>query len=65
MITLPTEPVPAVLDLTANNLLITGDYGIGKSGLLASTGYLLADPEDKLRAYPNLMRSISQDVARS
>ena len=55
-ITLPTEPVPAVLDLTANNLLIEGDYGIGKSGLLASTGYLLADPEDKLRAYPDLLR---------
>ena len=29
---------------------------MGKSGLLASTGYLLADPEDKLRAYPNLLR---------
>lgn len=56
MITIPTEPVPAVLDLTGNNLLIMGDYGIGKSGLLASTGYLLADPEDKLRSYPNLYR---------
>jgi hypothetical protein len=56
MITLPTEPIPAVLDLTANNILIEGDYGIGKSGLLASTGYLLADPEDKLRAYPDLLR---------
>jgi hypothetical protein len=55
-ITLPTEPVPAVLDLTGNNLLVMGDYGIGKSGLLASTGYLLGDPEDKLRAYPDLFR---------
>ena len=56
MITLPTEPVPAVQDLTANNILICADYGMGKSGLLASTGYLLADPEDKLRAYPDLLR---------
>lgn len=55
-ITLPSEPVPAVLDLTGNNILIMGDYGIGKSGLLASTGYLLGDPEDKLRAYPDLYR---------
>lgn len=29
---------------------------MGKSGLLASTGYLLADPEDKLRAYPDILR---------
>lgn len=56
MITLPTSPVPAVLDLTGNNILIEGDYGIGKSGLLASTGYLLADPEDKLRSYPDTYR---------
>jgi len=56
MIVLPKEPLPAVLDLTGNNILITGDYGIGKSGLLASTGYLLADPEDKLRAYPDILR---------
>lgn len=55
-ITLPTEPIPAVLDLTANNILITSDHGIGKSGLLASTGYLLADPEDKLKAYPDQYR---------
>ncbi len=55
-ITLPTEPVPAAPDLTANNILITGDYGIGKSGFLASTGYLLADPEDKLRSYPGTYR---------
>lgn len=46
-----TEPLPAINEITANNILITGDYGIGKSGLLASTGYTLADPEDKLRAY--------------
>jgi hypothetical protein len=55
-ITLPTAPVPAVQDLTANNMLFCADYGMGKSGLMASTGYLLADPEDKLRAYPDLMR---------
>jgi hypothetical protein len=55
-IILPTEPVPAVQDLTANNILIEADYGMGKSGLLASTGYLLADPEDKLRAYPDILR---------
>lgn len=52
MITLPKEPVPAIPDLTGNNILFTGDYGIGKSGLLASTDYLLADPEDKLKSYP-------------
>jgi len=52
MITLPNGIVPAISDLTANNILFTGDYGIGKSGLLASTEYLLADPEDKLRSYP-------------
>jgi len=55
-ITLPTEPVPADRELTGTNILIMGDYGIGKSGLLASTGYLLGDPEDKLRAYPDLLR---------
>ena len=55
-IKLPEEPLPAVQDLTANNILITGDYGMGKSGLLASTGYMLADPEDKLRAYPDQLR---------
>lgn len=58
-ITLPTSPVPAVRDLTANNILICGDFGIGKSGLLASTGYLLADPEDKLRAYECLRVKLS------
>lgn len=55
-IILPTEPVPADLDLTGNNLLVMADYGVGKSGLLASTGYLLADPEDKLRSYPDILR---------
>ena len=55
-IILPTEPVPAIQDLTANNMLFCADYGMGKSGLLASTGYLLADPEDKLRAYPDILR---------
>lgn len=59
MIILPTEPVPAVLDLTANNIMIQGDYGIGKSGLLASTGYLIGDPEGKLRAYPCLRVNLS------
>lgn len=54
MITLPDPDtaVPAVADLTANNILITGDYGIGKSGLLASTGYLIIDPESKMKSYP-------------
>lgn len=55
-IILPDKPVPAMLDLLGNNFLIEGDYGIGKSGLLASTGYLLADPEDKLRSYPDTYR---------
>jgi len=56
MITLPTEPLPAIQDLTANNMMFMADYGVGKSGLLASTGYLIADPEDKLRAYPDVLR---------
>lgn len=56
MIILPDEVVPAISDLTANNILIYGDYGIGKSGLLASTGYLIANPEseNKIRQYPCL-----------
>jgi hypothetical protein len=66
-ITLPDKPIPAVSDLTGNNILIVGDYGVGKSGLLASTStggsdvplserYILLDPQDKLRAYPDLLR---------
>lgn len=55
-IVLPTEPLPAIQDLTANNILFCADYGMGKSGLLASTGYLIADPEDKMRAYPDVLR---------
>ena len=52
MITLPDEITPAISDLTANNILFVGDYGIGKTGLAASTKYLLVDPEDKAKSYP-------------
>lgn len=51
---LPTTPLPADLALTGTNMLFVGDFGIGKSALLVSTGYLLGDPEDKLRAYSSL-----------
>lgn len=56
MITLPTEELPAISNITAGNILIYGDYGIGKSGLLASTKYLIANPEaeNKIRQYPCL-----------
>lgn len=53
---LPTEPLPAIPDLTGNNLLVVADYGMGKSGLLASTGYICGDPEDKLKSYPDVLR---------
>lgn len=59
MITLPDEIIPAVSDLTANNILVVADYGVGKSCLLASTGYLLADPEDKLRSIPCMRVTLS------
>lgn len=55
-IILPDEELPAINNITAGNLLIYGDYGVGKSGLLASTKYLIANPEaeNKIRQYPCL-----------
>ena len=55
MITLPTEPLPATTDITAFNMLLMGDPGIGKSSFLASIpNYLLVDPINGMKGLPGL-----------